>query len=157
MGLFKKRKDIKEKILPTLPQLPEMPAFPELPKFSEMKEMSALPAFTSSIPSLPPQLSSDMDLIRVPIKPMTEEIGERNYEEKEIAKLKEPIFVKIDRYRDAVMNLEMIKKKLNETSNLLEKIKETRTKEEEELDLWTQEINTIKEKIETIDKKLFKT
>ena len=150
MGIFNKKKGF-DKELPSLPSLPEMPTFPELPKEREAPLMN-LQQFTVSVPQLPSEFES-----RIQSRPMVMEIGE---EEKkgmtEIARLKEqPIFVKIDKYREAVMNLEMIKKKLQETSNLLEKIKETRAKEEEELNIWVEEVNTIKEKIEMIDKKLF--
>ena len=148
MGLFKKKEADNE--LPPLPELPELPSFPELPKEKE----STMPSFPAFMPSMP-QRSSDMGTIKMPsIRPVTMDISEKP-ERPEISKLKEPIFVKIDKYREAVMNLEMIKKKLQETSNLLEKIKETMAKEEEELDIWVQEINSIKEKIEIIDKKLF--
>jgi hypothetical protein len=150
MGIFNKKKEV-DKELPSLPSLPEMPTFPELPKERGAPLMN-LQQFTVSVPQLPSEFES-----RTQPRSMVMEIGE---EEKkgmtEIAKLKEqPIFVKIDKYREAVMNLEMIKKKLQETSNLLEKIKETRAKEEEELNIWVEEVNTIKEKIEMIDKKLF--
>lgn len=148
MGIFNKKKGVEKE----LPSLPEMPSFPELPKEKEAQPL-ILPQFTVSVPQMP----SEMEQMRIPSRPMVMEIS--NEDKKgmaEIGKLREqPIFVKIDKYRDAVMNLEMIKKKLQETSNLLEKIKETRAKEEEELNIWVEEINTIKEKVETIDKKLF--
>ena len=148
MGIFNKKKGVEKE----LPSLPEMPNFPELPKEREAQSL-ILPQFTVSVPQMP----SEMEQMRIPSRPMVMEIS--NEERKsmaEIGKLREqPIFVKIEKYREAVMNLEMIKKKLQETSNLLEKIKETRAKEEEELNIWVEEINTIKEKIENIDKKLF--
>jgi len=156
MGFFKKKKELgsdaraqysKEKELSSLPALPEMPLFPELP--SEPKSLPQFSQFTV------PQLPSELEPARITSRPMVMEIGEEK-KTAEIARIKEqPIFVKIEKYREAVMNLEMIKKKLQETSNLLEKIKETRAKEEEELNIWTEEINAIKEKIEVIDKRLF--
>jgi hypothetical protein len=103
-----------------------------------------------------------MEQIKVPVRPMVQEISEER--ETRMPEMpapmrfpgrEEPIFVKIDKYREALANLEMIKRKLHETSNLLEKIKETRAREEEELNIWAEEINVIKEKISLIDKKLF--
>jgi hypothetical protein len=160
MSLFKKKEGKKE--LSSLPELPEMPRFPELPKDT----MPSLPAF-QFIP--PPRFEE----IRIPSqKPMTMEIREApslpEMPEPEMLEMpkfhmpempesrpREPIFVKIDKYREAIMQLEIIKRKLHETSNLLEKIKDTRAKEGEELNVWMNEINTIKEKIGIIDKKLF--
>lgn len=66
-----------------------------------------------------------------------------------------PVFVKIDKFKDAIANFELVKKKLQESSSLLEKIKETRAKEEEELNSWSAELNTLKEKIAAIDRKIF--
>jgi hypothetical protein len=148
MSLFKKKEAKKE--LSSLPQLPEMPRFPELPK-------------ESSMPLLPPfpfQSTSRLEEIKVPpLRPMTMEMHEMPFKETmpemPEPRPREPIFVKIDRYRDAIMQMEIIKRKLHETSNLLEKIKDTRAKEEEELNIWMNEINAIKEKISIIDKKLF--
>ena len=149
MALFKKRKD---RELSELPNLPEMPAFPELPKEEKKEEFSKFTLPT--LPSLPVSKPMDFEQIMMPVmKPMTMEISEEK--DDRIARLREPIFVKIEKYRDALASLETIKKKLRETSNLLEKIKETRAKEEEELILWADEINSIKDKIEAIDKKLF--
>jgi len=152
MSLFGGKKssksDVKE--LPSLPALPEMPSFPDLP--SETKSLPQFPQFSQFTV---PQLPSDIEPPKISSKPIVMDISEER-KTADIARIKEqPIFVKIDKYREAVMNLEMIKKKLGETSNLLEKIKETRSKEEEELNIWTDEINAIKEKIEAIDKKLF--
>ena len=148
MALFKKKKEAKA--LPELQPLPELPVFPELPKEEAEAKGPLLPAF-AALPPLPklPEIPQEQPFL----KPMTIEVTEMP--EEKISKKEEPIFVKLDRYRDSIANLEMIKRKLAETSNLLEKIKETRAKEEEELELWTQEISAIKEKIAVIDKKLF--
>lgn len=68
---------------------------------------------------------------------------------------KDQIFVKIDKYNDAMANFEIVKKKLMETSSLLENIRETRKREGEELNLWASELESIKSKISLIDKKIF--
>ena len=52
-------------------------------------------------------------------------------------------------------NFEAIKKKLGETSSLLERIKDGRRKEEEELNRWTEDLEAMKDKIASIDKKIF--
>ena len=66
-----------------------------------------------------------------------------------------PIFVKIDKFREAAAAFEMIKRKISELDDILKKTKEVRDKEMQEFDEWEQEINEIKEKIRKIDDKLF--
>jgi hypothetical protein len=162
MALFKKKEAKKE--LPEMPMLPEMPSFPELPKEKEEPLLRPLPSFPPMIPIVPKPFPQ-MEQIRVPVRPMVQEISEERETRMpempapmrmpEMIRREEPIFVKIDKYREALADLEMIKRKLHETSSLLEKIKETRSREEEELNIWIEEINVIKEKISLIDKKLF--
>lgn len=145
MALFKSKKDSNEL---KLPELPSSPAFPELPKAEE----HTLP----SLPSLPqprpiPQLPQLSHLQRLPpLHPVQEKEMEETKTSKE-----GPMFIKIDKFKDAMANFEMIKKKLNESSRLLENIKETRAKEEQELNEWASELNALKEKITQIDKKIF--
>ena len=140
MALFSKKKEVKE-----LPKF-ESPLFPEIPREQMLPELPSLPEIPSfSMPAPQPEP------MRVQQRPFTFDISEG----RGISKLKEPIFVKIDKFRDALSNLEFIKRKLQESSELLEKIKEIRGSEEEELEKWSQEINVIKEKVSQIDKKLF--
>jgi len=159
MALFKRKKEVKELKLPEAPVFPELPSFPSLPALPA-EEKEAKLAKLPTLPTLPtlPQLPTLPSIEEKPItfipqlKPPTPEI---TAEEKEIPKAKEQIFVKIDRFKDALTNFELIKKKLQQTSSLLEKIRETRAKEEEELNLWQEELDSIKTKIFSIDKKLF--
>jgi len=135
MALFGKRKEVREMpkfeapLFPEMPgekMLPELPTLPELPSMQPMSELRTSRQFTMDI-----------------------------NEHKAVSKLKEPIFVKIDKFRDALSNLEIIKKKLQESSELLDKIKEIRSNEEEELENWSHEITLIKDKVNMIDKRLF--
>jgi len=152
MALFKKKKDVREL---RLPELPSSLAFPELPK-EEEHEMPSLPQLRP-MPQMPqlsalPQMPSisQMPERETPLlKPMTMEISEGRM-------VKEgPIFVKIDKFKDAMANFELVKKRLQESSVLLEKIKETRAKEEGELNEWAGELNALKEKVTQIDRKIF--
>lgn len=137
MALFGKRKEaVKE-----LPKF-ESPMFPDMPRERVEHGLPELP----SIPSLPTLQSA-----KISPRAFTMDISES----REISRLKEPIFVKIDKFRDALGNLELIKKKLQESSELLDKIRAIRSNEEEELEQWSHEINLIKEKVDMIDKKLF--
>jgi len=158
MALFKKNKGMsKELRLPELPSatFPELPreesdnTMPSLPQLKPMQGMPQLPQM-SSMPRLPsmPQMSREETPL---FKPMTMEISE----ESNVRVGRGPVFVKLDKFKDAMANFELVKKKLNESSMLLDSIKETRAKEEEELSSWANELNAIKEKISMIDKKIF--
>jgi hypothetical protein len=140
MDFFKKKKEVRDLRLPELPSAPE---FPELPSESESSELPSL----SQLPRLPVISSFEKSDQRPINKPFAVEIGEE--------RRSKPVFVKIDKYKDAMANFEMVKKKLQESSSLLDKIKETRAREEEELNQWSHELNTLKEKIAMIDKKIF--
>jgi hypothetical protein len=140
MALFGKKKEVAKE----LPKF-ESPLFPEIPR--EKSEFSELPR----LPELPSMPMFRAEQMKVQPRAFTMEISES----KEISRLKEPIFVKIDKFRDALSNLEFIKKKIQESSELLDKIRVIRSDEEEELEKWGQELNLIKDKIALIDKKLF--
>jgi hypothetical protein len=136
MDFFKKKKEVRELKLPELPSAPE---FPELPSESESSELPQLPKL--------PVISSFEKMDRPVNRPFAVEMGEE--------KRSKPVFVKIDKFKEAMANFEMVKKKLQESSSLLDKIKETRAREEEELNQWSHELNTLKEKIAMIDRKIF--
>ena len=140
MDFFKKKRDVKELRLPELPSAPE---FPELPSESP----PSLPSL-SQLPKLPTMSSFSVRSEEMPlVKPFAVEISEE--------RKSKPVFVKIDKFKDALSNFEMVKKKLQESSAILDKIKDTRAKEEEELNLWSHELNSLKEKIAMIDRKIF--
>ncbi|MFC1685898.1 hypothetical protein ACFLZZ_02640 [Nanoarchaeota archaeon] len=161
MGLFKKKKEAKALRLPeaplTFPDLPEeeegpnMPELPQLPQLPQLKPIGNLPTLEPQAPTMQQALPMPMGLPQLnkapPMVPPMPQL--------EITRPKEPIFVKIDKFRDAMASFELVKKKLTETSSLLEKIKDTRSKEEAELQDWAEELGTIKQKISVIDKKIF--
>lgn len=70
-------------------------------------------------------------------------------------KPREPIFIKIDNFKDALSNFELIKERLIEIDELLKKLKETRIKEQDEFDSWEKEVIEIKSRVDEIDEKLF--
>lgn len=82
------------------------------------------------------------------------EIAQERTEER-ISRGREPIFIKIDKFSEALSNFESIRKKIEEIDDLLKRTKEIRQKEQEEFDAWEKEIIEIKEKINIIDEKLF--
>jgi hypothetical protein len=153
MGIFGIKKKEAAPQAPPFPEIkaikdtvnPEFPVFPDLPKTEAM-----VPPFTfEPIKIYPPPFPSTA----LPVfKPVTEEMSR---EETAVTKLREPIFVKIDKFKDALTHFEIVKKKLRDTTEMLDKIKEMRAKEDEELELWAKEVEAVKERLETIDRKLF--
>ena len=65
------------------------------------------------------------------------------------------LFVRIERYKEAVANMEHIKDKIIEAEKILGKLDELKRKEDEELTRWHQDLETIKTKILSVDKSLF--
>lgn len=164
MPLFKKK--TKEEIPAERLELPELPPFSEMQQIKEaIRPVPEIqPLQQAAFPQIAGIARKDGGITReIPSRVLTQEISEpvaaerveRAEYERGASKVKEPIFVKIDKFKDALANFEMIKEKLAEIDTLLKKIKETRTREQEEFDSWEKEIEEIKVKVEGIDEKLF--
>jgi hypothetical protein len=163
MPLFKKKK--KEEPEGRF-ELPELPPFSEMQQIKEAikpVEMQPLQPIQQAFQPIAPVTRKEIPEFRV----LTQEISEPVEAEREIGryqereeryeapKMKEPIFVKIDKFKDALASFELIKEKLAEIDNLLKKIRETRAQEQAEFDSWEKEIEEIKARVEGIDAKLF--
>lgn len=128
MGLFKKKKDdIKQKIKP--------PMFPGLPEHN--------------FPTYEPTFPSSLDNIKRAVQDF-------DHEERPLAVPEEKaIFVKVDKYKEAIDTLEIIKEKLKTAQAVLNELRELKRKEEAELEEWQGTINNIKEKLTLVDNNLF--
>ncbi len=125
----------KEDELPPLPELPEEKE--ELkeynPSISIMNQKSKLPN------SPPPQTTRHIPLSSSQFpRPKNEDI-----------------YVKIDRFHSAKKTLKASKEKIDEIETLLRRIKETKIKEEQELESWEREIAEVKEKISNVISNIF--
>jgi len=65
------------------------------------------------------------------------------------------VFVKIDNYKDVLRTVGLIKNKLNEAKNTLEKVKDLKQQEDSELEGWDAKLVEIENKITGIDTILF--
>lgn len=177
MWPFKKeiKKEYKKEEFGGVPELPELPPLPEfssdIKTRSDIKnELPPLPSFPSSY--IGEKMTSEAvkhaikgpEEFKVNISKMpkrTREIEEtfpvRTSVVKEISpSIKpEPVFIRIDKYQNALSQLQEIKKRLMEIDNLLKDIKEIRTREEAELQQWEEEISDAKTKLNNIDKTIF--
>lgn len=184
MGLFNKKKGVKKETSSS-PDLPKLPKLPELPRLDdEEKQIHKLPSFPSNSLGTrfshntikeavtgegEDELLADdfldedeMRMMREPVrKPLTEEIGEktpsglRKLESEREKGIIEPIFIRIDRFEEALKIFNETKKKISEMDRILEDIRKVKEKEENELKTWENEIRSIKGQIEKVDKDIF--
>jgi hypothetical protein len=66
-----------------------------------------------------------------------------------------PVFVKIDEYKDILDIVNVMKTKIAEAKHVLRRINELRTDEDNELEMWNNNITDVERKVEQVDKTLF--
>ncbi|MAG20245.1 hypothetical protein CL618_02325 [archaeon] len=117
----------REKKLPELPPLPQL----EEPEFPKYESRAPLP----KLPKLPPLRTQP--------------------QMRESRNLDEPVFVKIDKYKNAVSSLSDIQSKVKEAEAAMKKLNELKELEDREMTHWHETVESIKDKLLSIDKKLF--
>ncbi|MBM3247311.1 hypothetical protein FJZ17_02105 [Candidatus Pacearchaeota archaeon] len=152
----------------------------ELPEINNSLELPELPKDNNSIPPLPTfpknQVGNNLGLqaIKSSVSDESETPGYTIEEDNEKRTLelsdlpeplkpemkrysidKEPIFIKLDKFKDAVEKFQQVKEKVIEIEETLRKIKDIKDKEDIELKSWEEEVMAIKEKVENIDSSLF--
>ncbi|MFH1311336.1 MAG: hypothetical protein ABIH65_02940 [Nanoarchaeota archaeon] len=173
MGLFNKNK--KGSRINEIPSLPDLPKLPDFPTLEEKEErIPRLPSFPDN--SLGTTFSQntikeavageeeeddganefadedEMQMMQEPLrKSRLEEIGVRSPIKSEIG----PIFVRIDKFEDALKIFRETKRKLSEIERLLEETKKLKEKEAGELNRWEAEVRSMKGQIEKADKDIF--
>jgi hypothetical protein len=174
MGWFSKNDKKKEDSLPELPKLPELP---DLPKIDEDEKLPKLPSFPSNqvgekfsqsaikeaVTGRKEVMGDEADdflgkMPKTPEESKVKDINEVPSGFKEAAKLvkkAEPVFIRIDKFEQSLEVFEKAKKKVMEIEKMLKDIKKLKSKEEEELNNWENDIQTTKEQIERVDKELF--
>ena len=66
-----------------------------------------------------------------------------------------PLFVQIDKYKDVLRSIEVLKAKLANAEDLLKGLDELKTKEEQKIEEWKQDVQNMKERLLSIDQELF--
>ena len=177
MGWFsKKEKKNEPKEIPLLPELPKLPDFPQI-KDEEINE-----PFKSihQLPSLPTNSFGEkfsQNAIKEAItgKKEGEEVFEADefmpkeetrrmqkplkkskkfLETRKVKKI-EPIFIRIDKFEEGLKIFEKTKEKILDIENMLKDIKKIKEEEERELELWENEMQIIKNRIEKVDRDIF--
>jgi len=184
MSWFKKKKEVKARVagssLTELPELPELPRFSDLSELPEIRTPILEPR---SLPSFPGKLDSgfSQEAIKSAVSPVppinskqvknrerrTLEISEdtpktkfssllhASETEPRLSKKIEPVYIRIDKFKAAIQSFNEIQRKVAEVEDLLQKIKEMKQKEDEELRVWERDLETIKARIDSIDKSVF--
>ncbi len=184
MGLFgknKKKGEIKKKI-PEPQKIQKLPELPDLPDFEESKDerqLSQLPSFPNN--SLGEKFSQDVIKGAVTGKKEEEAFGADEFDlEKEqmmqqpleklglretepipptfreaARRIKEPIFIRIDKFEEGLHAFEKAKQQINEIEKMLRDVKNLKEEEEKELNLWEKEVQKTKQEIEKIDQDIF--
>jgi len=171
--------------LPSLPsEFPEMeesddshdvhnlPSFPNSQmgdKFSQETIKNAVSGSENNDPEedeeMPSPLIPKPSFDKIP-KPSLDKIPKPNYmggiEKDSVRKVTQektretgPVFIRIDKFEEALHVFKDTKDKIEEIDKLLGKTKELKEKEEEELSVWEKEIRDMKAQIEKVDKDIF--
>lgn len=179
MSFFSRKKEVKEEDnkgeLPELPKLPEFPAFSDL-GFGKVKSgLPSLPSFPLSSmgmrisdEAVKQAVTEELEPFETSVsglaeKPRVMEISDKKFEKpftampefKDYRREAEPVFVRIDKYKAALMNFNEVRKRLAEIESMLNNIKEIKAREDAELQEWETEIQEVKSKLDSIDKGVF--
>lgn len=160
-------------------ELPDLPALPALPRESIKISQEAVKSeiekekikpYTREIPSGHFRTESSDSVreytdSRRKEEKLTKEIRENKFQpeareftprfQPSSSEKAEPIFVRIDKFQNAIKSFSEIKKQLDEIGRFLDDIKQVRAREDQELGEWEREIMDIKSKLDSIDRGVF--
>lgn len=145
MSLFGSKDEKKEMQRLDLGSLPPLPEFPTLDSVSG-------PSYTPTVsrPTMaPPRPNFEVpSRASMPRPPMPSRGPSMMEGEK-------PLFVKIDKYRNALKAIDNLKSKIREAEGVLVEVSSVRQQEDQKLDEWRRDLKDIREKLLTIDQNLF--
>jgi hypothetical protein len=155
MGLFGKKEEKNDNLLPELPKLPDLPGAEESAKSAERPEISPLPALPSESDGLDAIKSGVVSTEPSPKRTM--ELGTASISSMSSMSSmgKEPIFIKLDKFKEASKSFDVVKAKLKDIDYAFVKMRDLKQKEDDELKAWESEIQAVKSKVEAIDNSLF--
>jgi hypothetical protein len=171
----------KDDLLDSPPEVPEIEVndLPPLPKMgnSELPQEQIkntisppdLPTNNLPVPDMPEKMQKSNFEIPKPSKKHLNAIGKEDLPrtieiekgmsnqtfERALVKKAEPVYVRLDKFEETVEIFEEIKKKIKDMEEVLQKTREIKQKEEDELIEWEREIQIIKTRIDSIDKNIF--
>ena len=87
--------------------------------------------------------------------PLKTQVREQPNLPKEFVKEAEPLFVRLDKFKESHEILDDVKKQMHDINHLLSDTNHIKEKEDEQLKKWETELQNIKNKVEKIDQDLF--
>lgn len=133
MALFNKNKKNNKIQPPTYPSSSE-------PQF---------PTYESSMPTTSDSIKQAVS------SPYEEEEYDMPSVQKTVLPEEKAIYVQIDKYKQAIDTLEVIKEKLKTAQSILDELNELKKQEDSELEEWQQNVSEIKERLAEVDNTLF--
>ena len=169
MGLFSKKKEekipaISSNIKLVQPKL-NISEFPEIhkeetpvplykPTLSEIK--TEVKGQNLEIPERKPRIEPQRMMPFTPkIEPESYDFPTEDISTSRLTTSEKPLFIKIEKYKSAVEELESLKEKIHTTEEILNSLEDIRRKEDRQIQTWREELNKLKNKLLNIDKDLF--
>lgn len=116
-------------------------------EFPSTKEIKGQEEFNFEDISLESNPNKDFSFTQTPTKDFREE---KDYYEK-----KEPVYIRVDKFEEALKTFEKTKKEIIEIEKILSDITQVREDEDRELENWQKDVLKIKEQIEKVDQDIF--
>ena len=137
-------------------EMDRLPTLPEFPSAEEHEDIPELPHYEPSISELKREV--EKPALDIPVREkrvipiVSAQVSRPSYlstgEEK-------PLFIKVDRYKEALRAIDSLKAKITEAENVLRTLEDIREDESRKLESWKSEIQSLKDKLLTIDQSLF--
>ncbi|HIH25258.1 hypothetical protein J4476_05460 [Candidatus Woesearchaeota archaeon] len=151
MGLFTKKKQ--DQSQSNGGDLPELPDFPDMHDQSMHEDVLEFPSYEPTISDIKNEVDKEDDFEvpqrERPVQQNTRPSMQKNMDDEK------PLFVQIDKYKDVLRSIEVLKAKLANAEDLLKGLDELKTKEEQKIEEWKQDVQNMKERLLSIDQELF--
>ena len=152
MGLFSNKKE-----RPEMPK-PEMYSF-DAPKIPNLERLQfPEPKFPEPRMSMPPRkmvLSDELGSIKRSVAiPQSPQNVTPSSDDRYVSK--KGLFIRIEKYKEALESVEQIKTRINEVEHALMNLEKMRRQEDLEIERWRRDLNSIKQKLLGIDNTLFR-
>ncbi len=135
------------------PEIPERPIenfgiFPDIPEvYPKLGEPETSKA-TYTPPNYNPPYSPPQN------STITKTLGSYKPSTKNFAKKDDSVYIRLDKFQITMETFKDIKEKIREIEELLNRTKEIKAREEKEIEEWDREIQTIKLKLDSINKEI---
>ncbi|MDD5178136.1 MAG: hypothetical protein PHT54_02545 [Candidatus Nanoarchaeia archaeon] len=83
------------------------------------------------------------------------QIAEMDNDVRKAIKEERPVFIKLDKYKQVIKSINEMKRKIEETQEIIAKLEEVKKEEDEQLQKWHEDLETLKERLLSIDSTLF--